>query len=247
MSILNANFHTKPYEYSGLAFEELPHLAKYYLEEIVGITSPADVPEEHIENEISKLFYTLFRTLQGNDMALVEELWGQTQAGPAVAKIEPTTPRSLSPPETQATEENVSQLRIETLLLPEREMLMSEFITKFDALVWLLMEQDDETKKLSVPEQQEFRDKRCYEAVRYTEQALLSLSQAVMQKHQAKVSSELSGRQVFMDNRQGRMNRREIEPTRNWVARTGTRRPSDSQPSFTGLEQREVRTGRQRT
>ncbi|KAG2111147.1 uncharacterized protein F5147DRAFT_97931 [Suillus discolor] len=122
-----------PYALSGLSFSQLPMHTQRYLQFIAKLVPP-DVPgADSISDERSIISMALFRSLIGNDMALVR------QRDNAIAMARKLR-RDIPSQETTQWHWEQEAMRIQFVvhtLLPERELIFNEFMIKFDALVWL--------------------------------------------------------------------------------------------------------------
>lgn len=151
-------YEPRPYALSGLTFDELPYMAKYYLEYVVGTTSPNQVAPEDVCNLRLVLRNTFWRTVQGNDEALVKA-WramgkAQREAAEALHKDEQEN-------EQEATQRFRSWYDDYCALLGERALHYHEFVAKFNALVWLELEGRATSDKLSAEEEQRYRNEEC--------------------------------------------------------------------------------------
>lgn len=137
-----------PYTFSDLSFDELPHLAKHFLGDVLAIAPPHASSPEQIESEMSRLCGELCRMLEGNTMALV-----QARRNADLASIDdvPSSPVDIKVGNARRV------LEVLGVLLPERERLMDEFVGRFDALVWLELSRLG-GKRLSVENQRQYRD-----------------------------------------------------------------------------------------
>lgn len=145
------SYDPAPYALSGLTFHQLPSLAKYYLKDVVGSTSPLQVTQQRIREVRVALQHTFFRALQGNDEALVKAWRAMHKAWAE----QPTTPEGMN-----RFEESREQFL--NVLLPEREGHYHEFMAKFDALVWLELGGRVAAKeRMGVEEQKRYRNEEC--------------------------------------------------------------------------------------
>lgn len=170
-------YEPSPYVFSGLTLDQLPLLARYYLADIAEVLPPALYEPELLAARRSQLALALFRSLQGVDMALVERR--QDARRTAAQRPDETVEQWR-----QRTEEQDRE-RIETVvdvLLPERQILLDEFMIKLDTLVWVEMEGQTGSSRRSVQEQQVYRDEICAPILEYTNKALIALDEAVMAK-----------------------------------------------------------------
>ncbi|KAG1790493.1 uncharacterized protein HD556DRAFT_691720 [Suillus plorans] len=126
-------YEPPPYALSGLSFSQLPMYTQRYLQ-FIAKSVPPDVPEvDSISDKRSIISMALFRSLIGNDMALVR------QRDNAIAMARKLR-RGIPPQATTQwhLEEQLTRIQfVLDTLLPERELIFNEFMIKFDALVWL--------------------------------------------------------------------------------------------------------------
>jgi len=167
-------YEPAPYAYCGRAFHELPPLAQHYLSEVACLMPPATHSPSAIEDERSRLALSLFRALQGIDIALVDKRYEAYHVA-REAQASPTTQWFHSA--LRKDEERLQE--VVGVLLPERQRTLDEFMIKFDALVWL---DGEGREQFSHAEWQAHRDTLCAPILDYTRRALIALDESVMKK-----------------------------------------------------------------
>lgn len=170
-SIPAFEYEPSAYAFSGVAFNQLPLLAQHYLINIVGDTSPTQWDEEKAATICANrttLIQTFFRAVQGNDDALVTAWRAAKRLGP-----EAYQQRSA-------------------VLGPERKRHYDDFVTEFDALIWLELESRIASgEKIGPENQQKYRnvDCRLLEALRQRSEMLRALDADVAEKLQSMQAS----------------------------------------------------------
>ncbi|EGO00472.1 hypothetical protein SERLA73DRAFT_181080 [Serpula lacrymans var. lacrymans S7.3] len=163
------------YAYAGLAFSQLPTIAQHYLTTVARLMPPAAYDPSAIHEERSRLSLSLFRSLQGIDIAMVEK----RQEAYSIAKLGDTSP-THEWYETALQKDQERLHEVFNVLLPERERTLDEFMIKFDALVWLDV---DGHEDFSLEQWQEHRNNLSTPILNYTGQALVALDSAVSKKN----------------------------------------------------------------
>ncbi|CAL1706134.1 unnamed protein product [Somion occarium] len=159
------------YNFSGLQFDELPHLAKHYLANEIGITSPSDATSEELVNRYIELASKLVRCLEGNDRALVE------------LKTDARRKSIIAPHEPEMTTYGRDMARVKQVLevlLPERQSILDDFVVKWDALIWLEMEGLDERTRLTVEQQKQHRHNTLIPVLERSQESPVELDEHVL-------------------------------------------------------------------
>ncbi|KAG2154350.1 uncharacterized protein EDB93DRAFT_1061433, partial [Suillus bovinus] len=122
-----------PYALSGLSFMQLPMCTQRYLLDIAELVPPHVFKQKFISDERSLISMALFRSLIGNDMALVRQ---RDKAYFMACDLQIGIPAHVSP-QWHYEKQTARVQFVRGTLLPERELIFNEFMIKFDALVWL--------------------------------------------------------------------------------------------------------------
>ncbi|KAG0700821.1 hypothetical protein DFH29DRAFT_929844 [Suillus ampliporus] len=162
-----------PYALSGLTFPELPLRTQLYLVEMARLVPPHAHGVNSIENERSRISKALYRSLKGTDIALVDL---RHEAATMARYLKGST----SPPahwHVIAQETRLQQ--VTGVLLPERELLINEYMIKFDALVWLDQQgREDYTSE----DWQRHRDALLKPVLDHTSAALVAMDEFVRER-----------------------------------------------------------------
>ncbi|KAI0076140.1 hypothetical protein K474DRAFT_1663409 [Panus rudis PR-1116 ss-1] len=157
-----------PYAFAGLSYKKLPPAAKRYLQKEVGVTAPSKINSTDLEVRYEQLEQNLMRSLEGNNYALVERSHevrrgsrGSLSMTPSPASPDFTMTQAMDAPPTYQTilENDIRRLsEVLNVILPERQIILDEFLLKWDALFWLEMEGIPEELRFSVETQILTRD-----------------------------------------------------------------------------------------
>ncbi|KAI0058709.1 hypothetical protein BV25DRAFT_1829689 [Artomyces pyxidatus] len=171
-------YQAAPYSFSGLAFTELPCIVQLYLANTAHVTPPTStIPDaDDFARLRSQLASTVFRALQGIDIALVEK---RREARQFAHKAKVTVEELA---DARAKDEE-RVLYIMDVLLPERAVVLDEFIAKLDGLVWLELEAAYAKEGRDTLEaQQQYRTETINAPLDYIHRALVALDDAVIQR-----------------------------------------------------------------
>lgn len=179
-----------PYALSNLTFHELPLLTQHYLG-TAKLVPPHARGLNSIEDERSRISLALFRSLKGNDIALVEL---RHEAAAMSRKQEARASPSAAWNAAAVQRQEARLQEVLGVLLPERELLFNEYLTKFDALIWL----DQAGREHYTPEDWQMdRDARLRSILDYTSRALIAMDESVTKRIMAKRHSWRTPRPPF--------------------------------------------------
>jgi hypothetical protein len=165
-------YEAPPYTLSGLSFTQLPVHTQRYLLDIAKLVPPHALDVNSISAERSIISMALFLSLIGNDMSLVDQ---RHEAIAMARDLERGIPPQASA-QWHLEAENSRLQNIFGTLLPERELILNEFMIKFDALVWL----DQQGRENHTPEDwQRYRDALLKPILDHTSKRLIALDKVV--------------------------------------------------------------------
>ncbi|OAX41139.1 hypothetical protein K503DRAFT_767943 [Rhizopogon vinicolor AM-OR11-026] len=159
-----------PYELSGLTFMQLPFHTQRYLG-MAKLVPPHARGLNSIHDEHTRISQSFFRSLTGNNEALVDK---RHEAVAMTRELEAVVPPSAKRWYAAAQKSRLHQ--VFGVLLPERELLFTEYVSKFDALIWL----DQQGRTNYTPEDwQGYRDARLKPVLDSATHALIAMDEGM--------------------------------------------------------------------
>ena len=167
-----------------LTFDDLPEEAQQYLATNLGVSSSVTgVPYDRLIQGYMDLSRKLRKSLEVNDKALIQ-MKNEARRKSLMCEL------GLEEPSSAAEQENLTRIiYVVEVLLPERKEILDQFVSQWDALIWLEFGGVSPELRLS-PEQQHIQRNATLDRVfAMTDQSTIELDEK-MSREEARLLSQ---------------------------------------------------------